>query len=62
MTLDCFEHLMLETWIFIIGFLGRVLSRPEAQKMWILFFGSVPFDFYIERYICTVAFGRIAQI
>jgi hypothetical protein len=41
---------------------ARVLSCPEAHKMWILFVGSVPFDFYIERYICTIAFGRIAQI
>ncbi len=56
--------------VFLILLFGRtkhrsavwIASRPDAQRMWILC-GHVHFGFcFIERYMCALAFGRIAQI
>ena len=45
------------------SFRGQSCVPPGGtNKKWIFFFGSVQFDFYIERYICALAFGRIAHI
>ena len=55
-----------------LGFLARANLKksfrdqsfvpPGGTKNVDLILGSVHFDFYIESYICALAFGRIAQI